>query len=500
MGQSVSLPLWLVGALAVLAAIAVLDRLLVPGARWYLRRRVDRVIDEINRRLRLRIQPFKLTRRAVLVDRLAWDPRVLEAVDTHARESGEPRELVQRRVQTYAREIVPAFKPYAYFRLGFGIARAGARALYRVRIGFADDEGLSRVDPRASVVFVMNHRSNMDYVLVSYLAAERAALSYAVGEWARVWPLQTLIRSMGAYFIRRSSRDPLYRRVLERYVQMATESGVVQAVFPEGGLSRDGALRPPKLGLLDYMLRAFDPGGVRDLVFVPVGINYDRVLEDRALLSEARGEAAPGALTQGVAAARFAARNAGQWLLRRWHRFGYACVNFGSPISMRAWVAERGVDLRTLSREERGKRVEEVGRELMAAVGRVVPVLPVSLVATALLEAEGSPLPALELHVRTQGLARRLEAAGAHVYLPRGDEEYATAVGLRMLKLRRLAVEQDAGWVPAEGELPLLRYYANSIRHLREVPGEARDAAARGAARLAPGEPPPPAAELAPSP
>src|SRR5213075_3279228 len=90
--------------------------------------------------------------------------------------------------------------------------------------------------------------------------------------------------STGAYFVRRSSGDPLYRRVLERYIHMATSSGVPQAVYPEGCLSRDGRLRPPKLGLLDYMLRGFDPQGDRDLVFIPVGINYDRVLEDRTLL------------------------------------------------------------------------------------------------------------------------------------------------------------------------------------------------------------------------
>ena len=481
MDELVTLPLWLAALLALLAAVALLDRLLLPGARWYLRRRVNRVIDEINRRLRLRIQPFKLTRRLVLVDRLAWDPRVLEAVEARARESGEPREVLMRRAQAYAHEIVPSFNAYAYFRVGFWTARAAARALYRVRVGFADDEGLSRVDPQASVVFVMNHRSNMDYVLVSYLAAERAALSYAVGEWARVWPLQTLIRSMGAYFIRRNSKDPLYRRVLERYVHMATESGVVQAVFPEGGLTRDGALRPPRLGLLDYMLRAFDPAGGRDLVFVPVGINYDRVLEDRALLAEADGTAAGGAVRKGAAAAGFALRNAAQWLTRRWHRFGYACVNFGPPISMRTWVAGRGLDLRALGREERARRVEEIGRELMAAVGKVVPVLPVSLVSAALLEADGTPLSALELHLRTQALARRLEAAGAHVYRPRSDEEYATAVGLRMLTLRHLVEERGGGFVPVERELPVLRYYANSIRHL----GAPRERGLRDGAREA---------------
>ena len=110
--------------------------------------------------------------------------------------------------------------------------------------------GLERIDPNATVVLVMNHRSNMDYVLAAFLAADQAALSYAVGEWARIWPLSALIRSMGAYFVRRDSKDELYRRVLERYVAMATEAGVPQALFPEGGLTRDGRMREPKLGVI----------------------------------------------------------------------------------------------------------------------------------------------------------------------------------------------------------------------------------------------------------
>ncbi len=467
MEGTVTLPLWGALLLLALAAVALLDRLLVPGLRWYLRRRVNVVIDRLNARLRLHIQPFKMTRRAVLVDRLTFDPKVLEAVEAHARDSGEPRAAVQARVARYAGEIVPAFKPYAYFQVGYRVARAVARLLYRVRIGYQDDEGLSRIDPRASVVFVVNHRSNMDYVLVAYLAAERTALSYAVGEWAQVWPLQMLIRSMGAYFIRRNSKDPIYRRVLERYVQMATEAGVVQAVFPEGGLTRDGALRPPRLGLIDYMLRTFDPAGARDLCFVPVGINYDRVLEDRALLAQAAGEAPRGLIATTASATRFGLRQALLWSLGRWHRFGYACVNFGTPISMREWSAAHGIDWRTLGREARAARVEALGRELMGAVARVIPALPVSLLATALLEGSGeAPVSTIDLHARTQSLMRRLGAAGAHVYLPREDEAYAIEVGLRTLVQRRVVEERDGGWVTAPGEGPVLRYYAAAIAPL----------------------------------
>jgi glycerol-3-phosphate O-acyltransferase len=320
------------------------------------------------------------------------------------------------------------------------------------------------------VVFVMNHRSNMDYVLVGYLASERAALSYAVGEWARIWPLQTLIRSMGAYFVRRDSGDELYRRVLERYVHMATSSGVTQAVYPEGGLTRDGRLRRPKLGLLDYILRAFDPQGGRDLVFIPVGINYDRVLEDRTLLLDldpARRRPPPG---RAVANAfRFLAHNFGLMARGRWHRFGYACANFGSPVSMRAYCAERGMDFRLLPRDERHAAVERLGAELMRAVGDVVPVVPVSLVATVFVRDPAAALSELELKARVHDLIGELEEHGARVYIPRADLDYALVVGLRMLTERHLVLERDGLFTAAPAEMHVVRYYANSIAHLLPV-------------------------------
>ncbi|HAW48906.1 MAG TPA: glycerol-3-phosphate acyltransferase, partial [Roseovarius sp.] len=97
-----------------------------------------------------------------------------------------------------AREIVPSFSASLYFGFAIRAARVLSRTLYRVRLGNFDEK-LGGIDREATVVFVMNHRSNMDYVLVTWLAADRSALSYAVGEWARVWPLSRMIRAMGAY-------------------------------------------------------------------------------------------------------------------------------------------------------------------------------------------------------------------------------------------------------------------------------------------------------------
>jgi glycerol-3-phosphate O-acyltransferase len=453
--------------LVLLAALAAVDRFLLPGARWFVRRRVRIVMEEIGKRLHLEIRPFTLTKRQVLVDRLVYDPKVLESAGDLAREKGVPREVVMADVRKYAGEIVPAFNAYIYFRVGYWLARRAARALYRVRAGFADEEGLSRVDPKSSVVFVMNHRSNMDYILVAYLAATRTALSYAVGEWARIWPLQTLVRSMGAYFIRRDSRDPLYRVVLERYVAMATEGGVVQAIYPEGGLTKDGALRPPRLGLLDYMTRSFDPDAGRDIVFIPVGINYDRTFEDRSQVLASSGDTPrPGIAAVASTTLRFLLRNLVLMLRGQWYRFGYACVNFGSPRSMRAFCRERGIDPRALSREDRFREVEALATELMGAVGRVVPVLPVPLVATAFLRDPGARRSELELKVEVLRLIGELERSGAHVYIPRADQDYAVTVGLRMLTLRKLVQEADGLYFPLPEEIPLLSYYANSIRHL----------------------------------
>ncbi len=105
---------------------------------------------------------------------------------------------------------------------------------------------------------------------------------------------------------------------------------------------------------------------------------------------------------------------------------------------MREWVAERSIDFRRLSEDERHQEVERVGRAVMAAVARIVPVLPVSLVASVFARDPGAGLSELELKSEVYELIRRLEAVGAHIYVPRGDLDYAVGVGLRMLTLRRI--------------------------------------------------------------
>jgi glycerol-3-phosphate O-acyltransferase len=219
--------------------------------------------------------------------------------------------------------------------------------------------------------------------------------------------------------------------------------------------------------VLDYMLRGFHTHGERDLVFVPLGLNYDRVLEDRTqLLSGDAAAAKPGRLRAAGRTLRFVADQLWLLLRSRWHRLGYACVNFGTPVSVRAWAAVRGIDFDHLPKEQRQAEVAALGRHLMDEVGRLIPVLPVPLVATVLLQQGGQAIGELELKSAVGELVRRLETRNARLYVPRSDWDYAVSAGLRMLVQRHLVVATDGLYRAREDESPLLRYYANSIAHL----------------------------------
>jgi glycerol-3-phosphate O-acyltransferase len=281
-----------------------------------------------------------------------------------------------------------------------------------------------------------------------------------VGEWARVWPLERLFRSFGSFFVRRRFRDPLYHAVLERYVQRAVFQGTTQGIFIEGGLSRDGRLQAPKLGLLDYMLRA----GAKDLVFIPVGINYDRVVEDSNLVREALGKPrrSPLALI----------RRTALWLLGlvwrgatgRFHRFGYAVANFGQPIH--AHAALDGADLRTLDWEARKPLLEAFADTLVRAVGTEVPITPVAAVAW-VYQHMGETAPGrAELRDRMLEVLGEAQDRGLPLYLPRGSFQRAFEVGLRVLLLRHILVLEEGRLVLPAHKAPLLDYYAHGVAHL----------------------------------
>lgn len=450
MFQTVELPIWALILMGLLAAVTAASHLLFPSVRWFFRRRAERVVARLNTRLKRPIQPFKLARRHDMIQNVLYDPDVIRAVNDYADQNGIPDNVAFETAERYAREIVPSFSATVYFGLGTRLAKWLARSLYRVRLVHSDHNALEGVDPDATVVYVINHRSNMDYVLVTYLVAEDSALSYAVGEWAGRWPLRPLIKMMGGYFIRRRSLNPLYRRVLARYVQLSTKEGVTQAVFPEGGLSRTGALGEPKLGLISYIIDGFDPKGARDVVFVPVGLNYDRVLEDRVLVAAADNQKKRFRFSM-LTVFRYIGRHIWQRVTGRFHRLGFAAVAFGTPISLKEHMKDNHADV-----------IDALGQRLMQAVGKTVPVLPVPLISH-LLQKAGGKMTEDDLRSAYTAQAGAFEAAHINQSLPRHGDSYTLRSALRLLEARGM-IERESGVVSTTGKFAeLWPYYADSI-------------------------------------
>jgi glycerol-3-phosphate O-acyltransferase len=294
-----------------------------------------------------------------------------------------------------------------------------------------------------------------------------------VGEWARVFPLEYLFKSFGSYFIRRRYREPLYHTVLERYVQLITRNGVTQGLFPEGGLSRDGKLRPAKIGLLDYMIgTAREPGFAARMYVVPVGLNYDRVLEDRTLLRELRvHDAAPvsSRTAQFREVLNYVFANFGRLGTGRWKRYGRAAVVIGDPVPLGPWLAgleAAGTPLFAQPRPQRLELVQAFTDSMMERIGAIVPVTAVPLVCAALQTFEAEIVPADSLFARIEELRDVLVAQGAEVVEPEREAAETFERAYRMLRMRRVLHQEGAAYVILPRGRELISYYANGVAHL----------------------------------
>jgi len=228
---------------------------------------------------------------------------------------------------------------------------------------------------------------------------------------------------------------------------------VAQALFPEGGLSLDGRVGPPKLGLLNYILSDYEPGKSRDAVFVPVALNYDRVLEDRVLVAAASA-AERRFKFRWRDATRYIFKHLYQRLTGRFLRYGYAAVSFGAPISLAAF-----------SKGRKGDVTKDIGLELMARIRQIVPVLPIPIVADRLLRAE-RPLSRAELLDQVASQVAKMAVVGAHIEILDGSLAAEVENAVNHLLMRQLVWEDKQGVQVAEGDHALLTYYAASIGHL----------------------------------
>lgn len=488
-----------------LAAVIILSIALVwfltAGVVRHVRRRIRRSTIRAMKHFRVKLNRWKLSPKGEIRNQLMRDKEVIDAIVAHSQESGEKLGEAEQRAELYVDEIVPAFKVFSYYVFGFWVAKVFLNLLFKLEVQETPEELSDKFHQDNVVIYVANHRSNADYVLLTYALTRRVAISYAVGEWARVWPLENLFKSFGSYFIRRGYREKLYHTVLKRYVQLVTKQGVTQGVFIEGGLSRDGYLRPAKVGMLDYLTQVLNEEGFSkaDVVFVPVGLNYDRVLEDRPLTNEylrkqkyakeKKAEASEKPEPDIKQDPNFKKKKK-RGLRSRWHRrwvmfrqtmgllfhnlhkywshrlrkHGVAAVRYGAPISFRDWCEASDKDLLDMDRKARLAEVARFGEHILDAIGQVVPATAVTVFCRGL-EACGleGDIDEQELRENILSVLVELEEKGAPRAPEELDREMVLFRGRKLLAMRHVIEDHDEILRVPEQSRIIIQYYARSL-------------------------------------
>jgi glycerol-3-phosphate O-acyltransferase len=251
-------------------------------------------------------------------------PAVEAAVAARAREKGSGPEAARAEAERDFREIA------AHMNSTFlAVLNVLVTWLFRRLFTSIEVTGIERVADHARrhpVVLVPSHRSYFDFLILSWLFYGHYLVPphIAARENMGFGPFGFIFRRVGAYFLRRSFDDPLYKEIFRHYVGYLVKEGFTQEFFIEGTRSRTGRTLAPRLGMVAWILEAFVASGRRDLFFVPIGITYERLVEEGAMVSELEGARKQEESVLGLVRARK--------VLRR--RFGSVHVNFGEPLSV----------------------------------------------------------------------------------------------------------------------------------------------------------------------
>jgi len=272
------------------------------------------------------LQPLHKVQRIVVSD-----PGVVEAMRARAEERQIPLARARAEAEGMLRGIAAHMNSTFLAGLNFLVSAVVRRLFAQIEISGLDK--IAEYAKRHPIVLVPSHRSYFDFLLVSiifyanYLIPPHIAARENMG----FGPFGFLWRRCGAFFLRRSFDDPLYKEVFRAYVAHLVSEGVTQEFFIEGGRSRTGKTLAPRLGILGWEVEAFLGTARRDLFFVPIAITYERLVEEGAMVDELEGRQKRQESMLGLMRAR-------KFLQRR---FGSVFVNFGEPISLSAALGDR---------------------------------------------------------------------------------------------------------------------------------------------------------------
>ncbi|GAB3101674.1 glycerol-3-phosphate 1-O-acyltransferase PlsB [Lysobacter terrae] len=433
-------------------------------------RKLSRVLRTHFHRIRAAIIGPDLSTRRLLVDSVLASDSVKEAIADQAARDKTSLAEAWKKAHGYAYEIAADYSHPVVRSASFLLTTVWNRIYRGVLVHHLDK--LKQAAPGHEVIYVPSHRSHMDYLLLSYLLYTKGVVPphIVAGINLNLPVVGTLLRKGGAFFIRRSIRGSvLYSAVLSEYVAQLVGGGYSIEYFTEGGRSRTGRLLQPKGGMISMTLRAFVRQPTRPVMFQPVYIGYEKLMEGNSYLDELTGKPKEKEsiwqLLSGIPK-----------VLRS--NYGQVVVNFGEPIMLGDVLAEHAPDWdgKPLSEDERPKwlsdTVDALADRINVNINRAADVNPINLLALALLS---TPKHAMgEADLRTQiALSQKLLAD-----LPYSDRvtvtphtpEQIIAHGEEINVLERIKHPLGDVLGVDDEKAVLLSYFRNNVLHLFTAP------------------------------
>ncbi|BES72461.1 glycerol-3-phosphate 1-O-acyltransferase PlsB [Marinobacter nanhaiticus D15-8W] len=432
-------------------------------------RKLARILRTHFRRVRQAVLGPDLSHRRTLVASLVRTPAVKEAIRETARDKDLPPEKVRARAFKYADEIAASMSVVTIRILEVVLSWLWNRIYNGVAINNVQVAQDAAKDN--AVVYVPCHRSHIDYLLLSYVLYRNGLMPphIAAGINLNMPVVGPILRRGGAFFMRRSFKDnPLYATVFNEYMHVMFSRGYSVEYFVEGGRSRTGRMLQPRAGMLAMTVRSYLRDHRKPIVFVPVYIGYEKVMEGRSYLGELRGKKKQKESIFSLAKTVKKLRNS----------FGRVAVNFGDPIQLSTVLDQTRPEWReeAYDNEYRPKwlttTVDELADQVAVNINAAVAVNPVGMLATVLLSAQRLAMDERLLVRLMDEFCDLIKSApySDNVTFPEGHGRDWVAYGEEMGLISRYS--QDLGDIIAlEGNNAILMtYYRNNIQHLFALP------------------------------
>jgi glycerol-3-phosphate O-acyltransferase len=430
-------------------------------------RKLSRVLRvHFSRQRQMAIGP-DLSHRNTQVEALLAAPLVRAAIVAEASSRAIPLDQAEVRARSFALEIASDYSYGTVRALELFLSWLWTRLYDGIEIHNIDI--VTQIAPSHGIVYVPTHRSHIDYLLLSY-SLHRQGLTpphIAAGANLNLPLVGPLLRHSGAFFLRRSFKgEPLYAAVFHEYLHLMLTRGFPLEYFIEGGRSRNGRTLSPKAGILGMTVRSFIREHARPLVFVPVYIGYEKIVEGRTYLRELAGKPKQKESLWGIARS-----------LRQVKRvYGKVHVNFGKPLELAdfleshrpGWERENSDDSGDWSREATHSAASELAERLNAAA----VINPVNLIALTLLSTPRHTADEQVLHrllEHCQALVTEAPYAPETIPCPLDSRQIVAYVERLGIAERVPHPLGDLIRIP-EGEAPLLAYFRNNVLHLFALP------------------------------